>query len=668
MKKLFPVIILFIILSNCVNAQKEFKVQSPDGKLSAKICIGESIHYQIFHNEDIVIDKSEIALSLTDGRTLGKMPKLIKSKRSNVNTFFDAAIYKKSKVKEHYNELTMYFKGDYALIFRAYDDGVAYRFVTNMNKPFEVKNEIAQFRFPGSPNMIVAYVDDRGGSKNTFEKQFFNSFENTYLQFPIHEWNPKRLAFSPLVAKLSNGKIVALVESDLLNYPGMYLNNNNGSNLIQGVFVPYPSEVKKGGHNMLQEIVQKTEPFIAKCEGKTNFPWRGIIVALKDADLANSDFVYKLASPTKIADTSWIKPGKVAWDWWNDWNLYNVNFKAGINNQTYQYYIDFASEYGIEYVILDEGWAVNLKADMLQVIPEIDLEMLAKYAAQRNVGLILWAGYNAFNADIEKVCAHYSKMGIKGFKVDFMDRDDQLMVDFHRRAAEIAAKYKMLLDFHGTYKPTGLQRTYPNVINFEGVHGLEQMKWATAATDQVAYDVTIPFIRQLAGPMDYTQGAMRNATKANYRPVYSEPMSQGTRCRQLAQYVIFESPLNMLCDNPSNYKSEPECTQFITKIPVVWDETVVLNGKIAEYITIARRKGDEWYVGAMTNWDARKLEIDLSFLGNGKYSAEVYRDGMNANRVARDYKREIVDIPDNRKLTINMAQGGGFAMKIKLAD
>ena len=270
----------------------------------------------------------------------------------------------------------------------------------------------------------------------------------------------------------------------------------------------------------------------------------------------------------------------------------------------------------------------------------------------------------ALNRDIEGVCKYFSEMGIKGFKVDFMDRDDQLMVDFHRKTAEIAAKYKLMIDFHGTYKPTGLHKTYPNVINFEGVHGLEQMKWSAASVDQMTYDVTIPFIRMVAGPLDYTQGAMRNATRSNYHPVNSEPMSQGTRCHQLAQYVIFESPLNMLCDSPSNYMAEPECTRFIAEIPTTWDETVALNGEIAKYVSIARRKGDTWYVGSMTNWDARSLELDLSFLGDGNYTAEIYKDGVNAHRVAKDYKKEVIDVPANRKLNVNLAPGGGLAVKI----
>ena len=311
---------------------------------------------------------------------------------------------------------------------------------------------------------------------------------------------------------------------------------------------------------------------------------------------------------------------------------------------------------------------MNRKADLMQVVPEIDLKGLADYAAGKNVGLILWAGYLAFDRDMEEVCRHYSEMGIKGFKIDFMDRDDQPMVDFHRRAAETAARYGLMVDFHGTYKPTGLHRTYPNVINYEGVHGLEQMKWAGPEVDQVTYDVTIPFIRMVAGPFDYTQGAMRNASRNNYRPVNSEPMSQGTRCRQLAEYVVFESPLNMLCDSPSNYRDEPECTDFISGIPTVWDETVALDGKIAEYVAMARRSGSGWYVGAMTDWTERDMTIDLSFLGEGDFVMEIFTDGVNADKAASDWRKEVRPVPASRKITVHLAPGGGFAAKIAPAS
>jgi len=374
--------------------------------------------------------------------------------------------------------------------------------------------------------------------------------------------------------------------------------------------------------------------------------------------------VYRLAAPSKLQDISWIKPGKVAWDWWNNWGIYNVDFEVGVNNKTYMAYIDFASRNHIDYVILDEGWAVNMQADLFQVVPEIDLEKLVAYGKSKNVELILWAGYYAFERDMEKVCEHYSRMGIKGFKIDFMDRDDQQMVDFNYRAAAVAAKYKLLLDFHGTYKPTGLNRTYPNVINFESVHGLEQMKWSDIKTDQVTYDVTMPFIRMVAGPVDYTQGAMTNGTKKTFAPINNAPMSQGTRCHQLAEYVVFESPLNMLCDSPTKYEKEQECTDFISAIPTVWDRTISLNGEIGKYITIARQKENIWYAGSLTNWDERSLDLNLSFLEDGNFVADVYIDGINANRTAMDYKHELINIPLTRKLSFKMAKGGGFAMKI----
>lgn len=654
-------ILAIICCRTSVSAQKQFLVQSPDNELKVNISVGNTIEYSVSHNGDLMIANSPISMSLTNGKSFGINPRLAGLSSKTLNDTITASVYKRKEIADTYNELILRFKEGFSLVFRAYNDGIAYRFVSNLKKPFEVKSEEVNFNFPTDQKAYIPYVQI---IKEPIEKQFYNSFENTYQHINISQWDKKRLAFLPLVVEGVNGKKVCITESDLTNYPGMYLYNGNGSTTLSGVFAPYPKDIKQGGHNMLQGEVQSAEPYIARYNGVTNFPWRIIIVSENDRELADNDMVYKLATPNKLADASWIKPGKVAWDWWNDWNLYDVDFRSGINNETYKYYIDFASQHGIEYVILDEGWAVNLQADLFQVVPEIDLKELVDYANKKNVGLILWAGYYAFNKDIEGICKHYSEMGIKGFKVDFMDRDDQPMVDFHYRAAEIAAKYHMMIDYHGTYKPTGLQRTFPNVINFEGVHGLEQMKWSPESVDQVTYDVTIPFIRMVAGPLDYTQGAMRNASKGNYRPVNSEPMSQGTRCRQLAEYIIFESPLNMLCDNPSNYMREKECTEFIANVPTVWDNTIALNGKIGEYITIAREKDDVWYVGSLTNWDARTLDVDLSFLGEGSFKAEVFKDGANADRSGHDYKKEVIDIPSDRKLSIPMASGGGYVMKI----
>ena len=434
--------------------------------------------------------------------------------------------------------------------------------------------------------------------------------------------------------------------------------------MINGEHAPLPRRVEQGGHNNLQLLVKEREDYIAKMDKTKHFPWRILMVGTA-TEIAMNNMSYLLGEPSRVDDISWIKPGKVAWDWWNNWNIAGVNFEAGINNDTYKHYIDFASRYGIEYVILDEGWAVNKQADLFQVVPEIDLPMLVNYARERNVGIILWAGYYAFDRDMEHVCRHYSEMGVKGFKIDFMDRDDQIVTDFYRRAAEMCAMYHMVVDFHGAFKPAGFTRTYPNVLNFEGVFGLEQMKWAPTTVDQMRYDCEIPFIRQAAGPMDYTQGAMLNGGRWNYHPCWSEPMSQGTRCHQLALYIVLESPLNMLCDSPDHYDREPDYTRFVASLPTVWDETRVLQGEVGEYIVTARRKGGTWYVGGITNWTARDVDIALPLISLNISDIELYTDGINAHRQGSDYRHETPEavLP---VMTIHMAPGGGFVAKIKV--
>lgn len=660
MYRLMTTLAALLIAVSAFAAPKNYELKSPDGKLSVYVEAGEGISYSLTHGGDLLMKDSHLGMYMTDGTVFGGIQPVKKVSRRSVSSTIPAFMYKKAEVKDEFNEITLKFK-TFSVIFRAYDDGMAYRFVSHLNEPSQVEMEMADFNFAQDWNMWAAYVCQH---TETLDSQYYNSFENTYSYTPLSEWNKDRLAFLPLMVDGPGGKKIVITEADLMNYPGMYLYNGNADNTLDGVFAPYPKEVKQGGHNNLQMEVQSREPYIAKCEGGESFPWRIVAVSENDVQMADNDMVYRLATPAAEADWSWVKPGKVAWDWWNAWNLYGVDFKSGINNDTYKYYIDFASANGIEYVILDEGWAVTGEADLFKVVPEIDVEMLAEYASERNVGLILWAGYKAFDRDMEKVCEYYSKMGIKGFKIDFMDRDDQIMVDFHRRAAQTAAKYGMMVDFHGTYKPTGLHRTYPNVVNYEGVHGLEQMKWSKEDVDQVTYDVTVPYIRMMAGPMDYTQGAMRNAARGNYRPVNSEAMSQGTRCRQLAEYVVFDSPLNMLCDSPSNYMKEKECTDFIASVPEIWDETRGLDGKVGEYIAIARRSGLDWYVGAMTDWNSREMTLDLSFLPEGDYKVELYRDGVNADRAACDYRKEVIDLPAGRLLKITMAPGGGFVAKI----
>ena len=660
---------LFIAVMTVFAAQaKNYEVASPSGDLRAVVSVTNSgTTLSVFAGETEVLAPSPISITIkenNESRTKvlwGMNSKQPKVRRSFVDEMIPAPVYKRFQVKDRYNQMVL-TSGKQGLVVRAYDDGIAYRLTYKSNIPYTVYNEQADFTFPADYPMYASYV--KRGDDGDFESQYINSFENTYEHESITKFKSSRLLFLPVLVELPHGMKVCITEADLDNYPGMYLVGGGDTPVLASHFAPVPKTTVQGGHNMLQKFVTSREEYIAR-DANAQLPWRVIAVAGNDAELAASDIVFRLGKPLRIADTSWIKPGKVAWDWWNAWNLYGVDFRAGINNETYKYYIDFAAENGIEYVILDERWAVNKKADLMQVVPEIDLPELVTYADGKNVGLILWTGYWAFHRDMENVVKHYADMGIKGFKVDFMDRDDQEMVRFINEASELCACYNMLVDFHGMYKPTGAQRTWPNVINYEGVNGLEQLKWSPKGYDQVTYDVQIPFIRQFAGPMDYTQGAMRNAIKKNYNPVNSEPMSQGTRCRQLATYVIFDSPLNMLCDNPSNYRREPECTAFIARIPTVWDETLGLDGKVGEYITMARRSGDEWYVGGLTNWDKRDIIVDLSFLEEGFYEIELFKDGINADRAACDYKRVVMPVPEDRQLKVTLFPGGGFAGRIE---
>ena len=657
-------LLFFVLLLTGMSlfAQKQYTLQSPDKDITVTIEAGQQLTYAVMHGNTCVLSPSPIGMKLADGTQLGTKPVVKSAKTCSVNQMLPSPLYKRAEIPEVYNELTLTLKGNYKVVFRAYDEGVAYRFVTDFRKPIIIESETADFNFDADYQALVPYVLRRAGQEgDLITQQFYNSFENTYTHTPLSQMDPEKLAFLPLLVELKDGKKAVITEADLESFPGLYLRNAEGGNGLSAVHAGYPKVEEQGGHNNLQYIVKERENYIASTEGQRSFPWRCIVISEKDGELADSDMVYLLASPCRLDDISWIQPGKVAWDWWNAWNIYGVDFPAGINNDTYKYYIDFASQYGIEYVILDEGWAVNKKADLFQVVPEIDLQELIDYGAERNVGIVLWAGHAAIDKDMERVCQHFSDMGVAGFKVDFMDRDDQKVVEFYYRMAETAARYNLFIDFHGAYKPTGLNRTYPNVLNHEGVYGLEQAKW-DANSDLVTNEVTIPFIRMVAGPMDYTQGAMRNANKYNFAPVYTEPMSQGTRCRQLAEYIIFESPFNMLCDSPSNYLNEDECTQFIASVPTTWDETIVLDGKVGEYLVIARRKDFRWYVGAITNWEERDFTLDLSVLPNfGAKSGQIFRDGVNANRVAKDYVAEQIQVMAN-KVQVHLAKGGGVVM------
>lgn len=658
MRKLALFILLLFTLSVRAQKSKTFQLHSPDGNVAVTINAAPNLSWSVRHGNTTVLTESPLSLTLANGEVLGKGSAVTAAKTSSANNAINATIYKKKIVPDNYNQLQLSFKNAFSVLFRAYNDGVAYRFVTTKRDSLTINSEEAVFNFDKDYNSFVPYVRDPRYKKD----QFQTLFEALYDERTLSQFINDTLAFLPLLVELDDNKKAVILEADLENYPGLYVQNNNASNSLQAIHAPYPlTETLGGNAGGRNAIVTSRASYIARVGGATSFPWRAIAISTSDKELLNNDLVYKLASPSRLADATWIKPGKVAWDWWNDWNISGVDFRAGINTPTYKYYIDFAAANGLEYIVMDEGW--SLPTDIGQISPAINLKEIADYGKEKGVGVILWATWYALNGRPDEIFSKYSAMGIKGFKIDFLDRDDQEMVASTYTIAEKAANYKLMVDLHGMYKPAGLQRTYPNVIGFEGVRGMENMKWAPN-DDVPHYDVTLPFIRQMAGPMDYTPGAMRNATKGGYRPINSMPMSQGTRCHQLAMYVVFEAPLGMLSDNPTVYKKEQESTNFIAKIPTTFDETVALDGKVGEYVAIARRKGDTWYAGAMTNWNQRELTIDFSFLGEGSYEAEIFRDGINADRDATDYKREIITITKADKKTFQLMNGGGLAMRI----
>jgi alpha-glucosidase len=599
--------------------------------------------------EKKIITPSPISLTI-NGKKLGENSSVKGTKRRKKNAIIKPFIkQKRAEIIEEYNELEIQFKEEFHLMFRAYDDGVAYRFDTRINKPVVVNSEEATFNFV---NNYSFYFPE--------EESIYTHFERTYQYVKLSSISQKQFCSTPVVIDIPTGPKIAITESALENYPGLFLQGTSGTGLLSK-FAPLVLEVVAPERNAdRNEIISNRTDYIAKTVGNRKFPWRVIVIAEKDGDLIESDLVYKLARECEIKDPSWIKPGKVAWDWWNANNIYGIDFVAGINSETYKYYIDFAAENNLDYIILDEGWSET--TDVLKVAPNINMEELSSYASFKNVGIILWVLWKPLMDQMEDALDQYKKWNIKGIKVDFMQRDDQEMVNNYWEIARAAAKRKLLVDYHGAYKPAGLRRTYPNVITREGVKGLEWSKWSKDITPE--HDLTIPFIRMLAGPLDFTPGAMINAQKENFNPVFTRPMSQGTRCHQLAMYVVYESPLQMLADSPSNYYKESEVITFLSVVPTVWDDTKVLDAKIGDYVVLARRSGQEWYLGAMTDWNARELKINLDFLESDKYRATIYQDGKNAHRYASDYKKIVKMVSPSDILTLKLSPGGGWVARL----
>ena len=649
----------------------EYQVSSPNGKVKVVVNTDEAVKWSVTYDGKPVLLPSQIDIQLRQGKKSLGLGQIGKVAVRQIKSSFDSPFYKKATVKDEYGQMLMYTNQKFTIEVRAYDDGAAYRLISANSKPSTVVNETAEFCFDADYQAFVPYVNDnRGGERYCY------SFESYYDEQPLSKMFNDSLAITPLAVCLPGGMKAIVMDAGVENYPGMFVKKGQAAHSLVAEFAPYPTEQPVCGYARLNLVPTKRADYIAKLNGKQSLPWRAVVITEKDADILNCDMAQRLAPACRIGDTSWISPGKVAWDWWNNTNITGVDFKSGMNTDTYLYYIDFAAKNHLEYIIIDEGWSSE-ESLMKDLNPEIDLPRLIAYGRQKGVGIILWSSWrNLIGNDpmcdqsvVEAVMAHYADMGIKGFKVDFFDRDDQQVSASAYKIAEIAAKHHLHLDYHGL-KPFGIQRAYPNILNFEGVKGLENSKWEPRAGDgplhnQPRYDVTIPYLRMLAGPLDYTPGAMMNAMKDSFFGNNDHPMSQGTRVHQMAMYATFEAPLQMLADSPTKYMQNQECTDFIAQIPTTFDETIALDGKLGEYTVIARRKGAVWYLAAMTDWTARDLTIDLSFLGEGTHQADIFADGVNAAKEATDYKHSRQAVKRSDRLAVHLSSGGGWTAIIR---
>jgi alpha-glucosidase len=626
--------------------QKEYTVASPDARTVVTIAAGEQVTYAVKRDGAILVSPSLIGMTFGNGVTAGVRAEVKRTSTDSENRTIPRVIHQKSStVLEAYNERTIEFKDRTALIVRAYDNGIAYRWSIGWKGETIVKAETFTVRLAGEP--MVWFPE---------ETSFMSHNERLYTHAALKTITDRQFASTPTLLASDGGKHILISESDLADYPGLWL-AGTGDNALHGLFPAFVLEEHKKNDRDVEPT--RRADYLAKTQAPRAFPWRLLAIADQDKDLLTNDLVFLLSRPSEIKDPSWVKPGKVAWDWWNANNIYGVDFRAGINNDTYKYYIDFASKNGIEYVILDEGWYPL--GDLLKQVPAIDVPELVAYAKSKNVGIILWVIWKTLDEQLQPALDLFASWGVKGIKVDFMQRDDQWMVNYYWNVAREAAARHMLVDFHGAYKPSGLNRTWPNMITSEGVRGLENDKWSTVTPKHC---VTLPFIRMVAGPMDFTPGAMVNIPMSSFKPMFTTPASVGTRCQQLAMYVIYESPLQMLSDSPTRYMREPECMAFLGPVPSVWDRTIALDAKVGSYVLMARQSGKEWYVGGMTDEEGRTLSADLSFLGEGTWTAEIWQDGINADRNGNDFKQVTMKVTAASKLDVRMVSGGGWVARI----
>ena len=651
MRKLIITLLCIIGINISIHA-KNYIVHSPDGKIKVTVSTGKQLNWSIDRDGERILNPSTMQMNVEGEKVQpGVSPVVLKVKTTKVDTKQTAIVPTKQRfIRDQYNQLTLACKGDYAVVFRVYNNGAAYRFETSLKQPqMLVNSETVEQNWTEG---CKAYWPRE---KN---QEYITHCEAIFDELNLSSLTKEMKGYLPIYLTTPKGTKVVIMESDLSDYPNLFLTGDRNHTLT-GEFPPVvlKSALKQGADR--DEVMLEKAPYIAATQGTRAFPWRVLMINEDDKGVIENNLVYQLASPAVSKDTDWIKPGKISWDWWSTLNVYGVDFKAGVNTDTYKYFIDFASKYGIEYVLLDEGWSAgtwNIK----ESISELNIPELVRYGKERNVGLVLWTLWNPLDKDLKEILDIYEKWGVKGIKVDFMQRSDQYMVNFYERVGKAAMERKLLVDFHGSFKPSGLQKKYPNVMTFEGVLGMEHDK--DSRDINPVHDLILPFTRMAAGPMDYTPGAVGNATAQDFYINFVHPISLGTRAHQAALYVVYESPLQMLADSPSNYYSAPEFASFISRIPTTWDDTKAISAKIGEHLIIARRNGNNWYLAGLTDWSARDMEVKLDFLDNAsKYKMEVFADGRNANVHASDFKTTEATVGKDEVITVSMAKGGGWA-------
>lgn len=657
MKKLFLPIIIFLVSAAGIqlHAADSVFVYSPNRHIKVIVRIGPQLSYSVYFNDAVIIQPSFIDLQLTNGAGLTKDLRIKKTSFITIDSNIVSPVPERRRnIPDHFNQLTIDFKQPFLLQFKAYDDGVAYRIGLKFKDSVLVKNELADIHFLPREKVLMPRIEYRNDADS-----FHTSFEGVYDEKQIDSLDSKTLTYSPVLVTTHVGIKIGITESDLDDYPGMFL-RGTGNHSLTSAFAAFPMEQKLYPGDYPQWVVTRRENFIAKIKGTRLLPWRAFIIAQEDKELPSNDLVYKLAAASKLPDVSWVHPGKCTDEWIIGLNLFEVPFKAGLNTASYLYYIDFARRFGFDRIMMDAGWSDT--RDLFKINPAINMESIIAYAKEQGIKLSMWTLASTLDRQLDSALDRFNKWGVDFIMTDFMDRDDQQMVRFYQRITEACAKHKLMIMFHGAYPPKGFNRTWPNNITREGVMGSEFNIWSNKVTPD--HDVTLPFTRMLAGPFDYEPGYLNNANRQQFRMVEKNPESQGTRCHQLAMFVVYDNPLQIFSGNPSQANREPAFMQLLGSLPTIWDETIIVDAKVGDYIVTARRHGNDWYIGGMTGWNAREINLPLSFLGDGRYDATFCTDGVNADNYASDYSITFKPLTATATTKINMAPGGGFLIKL----